>query len=78
MKTAISIADAVYADAERLARRKKTSRSQLYTEAVAEYVARHDPDAATEAMNGVCEQLDTRPDPAVAASARRILKRTEW
>jgi antitoxin MazE6 len=78
MKTAISIADAVYAEAERLARRVKKSRSQLYTEAVAEYVARHDPEAVTEVMNRVCEQLDTRPDPAVAASARRILQRTEW
>ena len=78
MKTAISIADAVYTEAERLARRVKKSRSQLYTEAVAEYVARHDPEAVTEAMNRVCEQLDTRPDPAVSASARRILQRTEW
>jgi predicted transcriptional regulator len=78
MKTAISIADEVYAEAERLARRVKKSRSQLYTEAVAEYVARHDPEAITEAMNRVCERLDTRPDPAVSASTRRILQRTEW
>jgi metal-responsive CopG/Arc/MetJ family transcriptional regulator len=78
MKTAISIADEVYADAERLARRAKKSRSQLYTEAVAEYVARHDPEAVTEAMNRVCETLDTRPDPAVSAAARRVLQRTEW
>ena len=78
MKTAISIADHVYADAERLARRKKKSRSQLYTEAVAEYVARHDSEAITEAMNRVCETLDTRPDPAITAAARRVLQRTEW
>ena len=78
MKTAISIVDAVYSEAERLARRVKKSGSQLYTEAVAEYVARHAPEAVTEAMNRVCEQLDTRPDPAVSASARRILQRTEW
>ena len=78
MKTAISIADEVYADAERLARRVGKSRSQLYTEAVAEYVARHDPEAITEAMNRVCERVDTRPDPAVSASARRVLQRTEW
>jgi hypothetical protein len=78
MKTAISIADSVYAEAERLARRTKKSRSQLYTEAVAEYLARHDPEAITEAMNRVCEQLDTRPDPAISAAARRVLRRTEW
>ena len=78
MKTAISIKDDVYTEAERLARRTKKSRSQLYTEAVAEYVARHDSEAITEAMNRVCETLDTRPDPALSAAARRILQRTEW
>lgn len=78
MKTAISIADDVFTEAERLARRVGKSRSQLYTEAVAEYGARHDPEAVTEAMNRVCEQLDTRANPVVAASARRVLQRTEW
>ena len=78
MKTAISIANEVYMDAERLARRVRKSRSQLYTEAVAEYVARHDPEAITEAMNRVCEAVDTRPDPALSAAARRVLQRTEW
>ena len=78
MKTAISIKDDIFAGAERLARRTKKSRSQLYTEAVAEYVARHDSDAITEAMNRVCETLDTRQDPALSGAARRILQRTEW
>jgi len=78
MKTAISIADDVYADAERLARRSKKSRSQLYTEAVTEYVARHDPEAVTDAMNRVCDAIDTHSDPAVSAAARRVLRRTEW
>jgi hypothetical protein len=45
---------------------------------VAEYVARHDPDAITEQINGVCDEVDTRTDPFVAAAARRILERTEW
>jgi metal-responsive CopG/Arc/MetJ family transcriptional regulator len=78
MKTAISIKDDIYAEAERLARRTKKSRSQLYTEAVAEYVARHDSEAITEAMNKVCDTLETRPDPALSAAARRILQRAEW
>ncbi|MGH7772011.1 MAG: hypothetical protein ACREQA_07200 [Candidatus Binatia bacterium] len=78
MKTAISIPDKLYAEAERLSRRCKKSRSQLYAEAVAEYLARHDPEAVTEAMNKVCEAIDTRPDPAISAAARRTLKRIEW
>jgi metal-responsive CopG/Arc/MetJ family transcriptional regulator len=78
MKTAISIPDPVYAEADRLARRLRKSRSQLYSEAVAEYVARHDPEAVTEAMNQVCDELGTKADPAVSAAARRILERSEW
>ena len=78
MKTAISIPDKVFAEAERLSRRLKKSRSQVYTEAVTEYIARHDPEAITEAMNRVCEAFDTYPDPAIAAAARRTLEGVEW
>ncbi len=78
MKTAISIPDKVYAEAEHLSRRLKKSPSQLYTEAVTEYLARHDPEAVTEAMNKVCEAVDTRPDPAVSAAAKRTLQQVEW
>ena len=78
MKTAISIPDEVFAEAEQLTRRLKKSRSQLYTDAVREYLARHDPDAVTEALNRVCERVDSRPDPAVAAAGRRLLERIEW
>ena len=74
IKTAISIPDKVFAEAERLSRRLKKSRSQVYTEAVTEYIARHDPEAVTEAMNRVCEAVDTYPDPAIAAAARRTLE----
>ena len=78
MKTVISIPDKIYRDAERLSRRLKKSRSQVYTEAVTEYVARHDPDAVTEAMNRVCEAMDTYSDPALSAAARRTLEDVEW
>ena len=78
MKTAISIPDKIYRHAERLSRRLKKSRSQVYTEAVTEYIARHDPEAVTDAMNRVCDATDTRPDPAMSAAARRTLEGVEW
>jgi hypothetical protein len=78
MKTAISVPDAVFRDAERLARRLKKSRSNLYTEAVAEYVARHEPEAVTEALNQLAKKLDARPDEFSSAAARRVLERSEW
>jgi metal-responsive CopG/Arc/MetJ family transcriptional regulator len=78
MKTAISIPDKIFRDAERLSRRLKKSRSQIYAEAVTEYVARHDPEAVTEAMNRVCEATGDYFDPAVSAAARRTLEDVEW
>jgi metal-responsive CopG/Arc/MetJ family transcriptional regulator len=78
MKTAISIPDDVFAEAEQLTRRLRKSRSQLYTDALREYLARHDPDAVTEALNQVCELVDSRLDEGVSAAARRVLERTEW
>ncbi len=78
MKTAISLPDEVFRDAERLARRLKKTRSELYKEAVAEYVARHEPEAITEAMDRLAAEEDTRPDEFTSAAARRVLERSEW
>ena len=78
MKTAISLPDGIFREAERLAKRLKKSRSVLYQEAVAEYVARHEPEAITEAMNELATQVDTRLEPFSSNAARRVLKRSEW
>lgn len=79
MKTAISLPDDLFRAAERQAERAQKSRSQLYAEALAEYLVRHAPDEVTEAMNRVIERLgEPGPDPFVAAAARRVLERTEW
>ena len=78
MKTAISLPDDVFRAAERHARRTKKSRSQLYADAISEYLSRHAPDEVTEAMNRVVDQLRQPTDPFVSRAGRRILKRTEW
>ncbi len=78
MKTAISLPDAVFAAAERQAKRAQKSRSQLYAEALAEYLQRHAPDEVTEAMNAVVEQVGAAPDPFVDAAAQSVLARIEW
>ena len=79
MKTAISLPDDLYHGAERYAKRTRKSRSQLYAEALSEYLSRHAPDEVTEDMNTVVEQLgESGSDPFVASAARRILKSVEW
>ena len=78
MKTAVSIPDDVFEKVERLARRARRSRSEVFSAALTEYVARHAPDEVTEAMHRVCAEIDDRADPVVGAAARRILENTEW
>lgn len=79
IKTAVSLPDAVFRDAERHAKRTHKSRSQLYAEAIAEYLARHAPDAVTERMNAVVVELgSSATDPFVTTAARRSLKSVEW
>ena len=78
MKTAVSLPDEVFQAAERHARRVQKSRSQLYAEAISEYLARHAPDEVTEAMNQIMDELEKPVDPFISAAARRILEQSEW
>lgn len=83
MKTAISIPDAIFEEAERMARRTKRSRSEIYSRALADYLARHSSDRVTEAMDRTVAALEGEPekhgaDEFAAAASRKILQRTEW
>ena len=78
MKTAVSVPDDVFKEAERLARRTRKSRSRLFSDALREYVTRHAPEEVTDAMDRVCAELGGARDPFVSSAARRVLERSEW
>jgi hypothetical protein len=78
MKVAVSIPDDVFQEADRLAREQKTSRSQLYSRALTEFLARHAPDQVTEAMDRVCDELGGTSDEFGRRAGRRVLENTEW
>ena len=78
MKTAVSIPDDVFEDAERLASRLRTSRSQLYARALAEFVARHDDDRVTSLMDQAVREAGGEADAFVQAGAQQLLQRVEW
>jgi metal-responsive CopG/Arc/MetJ family transcriptional regulator len=78
MKTAVSIPDDVFEKAERLAKRAKRSRSDVFAAALREYVARHAPEEVTEAMNRVCSEIEDQKDEFIQLSGRRILRKSEW
>jgi metal-responsive CopG/Arc/MetJ family transcriptional regulator len=78
MKTAVSIPDALFRRAEELAQRLGKSRSQVYQEALAEYLARRDPAAVTTALDELVDELQPEHDEWVKAAARAALERSEW
>lgn len=53
MKTAISVPDRVFRSAEELAARLRVSRSELYSNALAEFIEKHKNDLTTSRLNEV-------------------------
>jgi metal-responsive CopG/Arc/MetJ family transcriptional regulator len=51
MKTAISLPDSLYTEAERTAKRLGIPRSQLYAKALEEFIQRHDRQMVSERLN---------------------------
>jgi metal-responsive CopG/Arc/MetJ family transcriptional regulator len=78
MKTAVSLPTPLFESADRLARRLKKSRSRLYSEAVAEYLERHDPDAITAALDELYGSVEFPTDEFVQAAGQRVLRSTDW
>ena len=78
MKTAISVPDAVFSRAEAFARRRKMTRSALFTAAVDEYVQHHRADDVTRRLNEVYAKEDSSLEPVLARLQAASLPREEW
>ncbi|SFI36200.1 hypothetical protein SAMN05421753_108101 [Planctomicrobium piriforme] len=79
MKTAISIPDPVFLEAEDAARRLKMSRSELYTKAVKEFLENHGSgDAITSKLNEVYADNDSKLDPVISEIQRRSIGPEKW
>ena len=78
MKTAVSLPDDLFATADALATRTGRSRSQLYADALREYLERHDEEQITARLDEVAAEVDTRLEPAQARTIRRMLTRDAW
>jgi predicted transcriptional regulator len=78
MKTAISIPDPVFKQGEKLAKRLKMSRSELYATAVRTFVGAHRVSDVTRRLDEVLEDVDSRPAPFLSALSARVLFRSKW
>jgi len=74
LKTTFHIPDELFSEAERLASRLGMSRSALYAQAVAEFIARRRQDSVTERINEVLSRtVDQGLDPRLDAMQRASL-----
>jgi len=78
MKVAVSIPDEIFAETEYLAKRLKSSRSELYSRALGEFLRRHAPDRVTEAMDEVIAAVGDATDAFSRRAARQVLRKVEW
>ncbi len=78
MKVAISLPDDVFAEAEKLASRLRVSRSQLYVQALEEYLEKREGARVTEQLNAVYVVEQEPVDPALAAAQQGAIDREAW
>lgn len=76
MKTAISIPDDVFRRAERFAKRRKLSRSELYTAALVRMLEAESKEDLTRAYDSAFD--DDEHDLVVDTAARNLLMNIEW
>lgn len=78
MKTAISLPDPLFAEAEQVAKRLRMSRSKLYAKAIGRFVKQHRSRSVTEQLNDVYSKEESTLDPVLYALQLKSLPREEW
>ncbi|AOY80856.1 hypothetical protein BJP36_13980 [Moorena producens JHB] len=78
MKTAISLPDSVFEEAEALAQQMGLSRSELYLKALKAYLKRYNRDQILQKLNEVYSKESSELDPVMAKIQFMSLPNEEW
>ena len=78
MKTAVSLPDDLFRLAEAAARRLRVSRSELYANAITEYLNRQKDNAITERLNEVYGRRPARLDSGLHRAQVKSLDKDAW
>jgi metal-responsive CopG/Arc/MetJ family transcriptional regulator len=78
VKVTVSIPDAVFQAAERLAKRMGLPRSRLYAIAVKTCLASQSDTAITKKLNRVYAKASSSLEPAMEAANLELLRRERW
>lgn len=78
MKVAVSLPDPIFGAAEQLAQERRVPRSQLYAEALSEYLERHSSEAVTSKLNQVYGSEAAAVEPAIATAQLSAIDHEAW
>lgn len=78
MKTAISISDEIFVEADITARQLGISRSKLYAQAISEFVRTHKPEAITAKLNEIYSEESLRLDHDIIQLNYDLISKDEW
>lgn len=78
VKTAISVPDGLFREADDFAKRHGTSRSRLYSDAVAEYLAKRRSNEITAKLNEVLANEPDGLDPVIARIQAESTGPSDW
>jgi metal-responsive CopG/Arc/MetJ family transcriptional regulator len=78
MKTAISLPDPIFEEAESLARQLGISRSELYTEALKAYLQKYNHDQTLNKLNQIYSEESSDPDPVLTKMQFMSLPSEDW
>lgn len=78
MKTAISIPDSVFQSAEKLAQRLGKSRSQLYTQALSNYLEQNNEKGVQELLDKVYATEDSQLPPSMKRLQSKVVSKEQW
>ena len=78
MKTAISIPDPIFQEAEQLAQKLGMSRSELFTRAVTAFLKEKRQENITARLNELYEKEPSQLDPVIAQIQFASLPEDEW
>ena len=78
MKTAISIPDTIFQQAEKTARQLKMTRSELYVKAVVAFVEQHHTQGVTEKLNEIYVSENSVLEPEFTRVQTAMLDAEDW
>jgi metal-responsive CopG/Arc/MetJ family transcriptional regulator len=78
MKTAVSLPDKLFREAEATAKKLRISRSQLYAQALTAFLGENSSQSITEQLNRVYSDTRAEVDWALQKSQIDLLRKAEW